>query len=92
MTTEDVLDLSNTVLRCQPCKFYNLLQLQCLRNNISGLFLVHFHTRSLGKNLNKSTDWLINSSIFLDVIAISETKLSSDKHTTVNIKDYSFFS
>jgi len=90
MTTEDVLDLSNTVLRCEPCKFYNLTQLQCLRNKISGLFLVHFNTRSLVKNLNKITDWLNSSSIFPDVIAISETKLYGDKHTMVNIKGYSF--
>jgi len=90
MTTEDVSNLSNTVLRCEPCKFYNLTQLQCLRNKISGLFLVHFYTRSLVKNLNKITDWLNSSSIFPDVIATSETKLSGDKHTMVNIKGYSF--
>ena len=30
MTTEDVLDLSNTVLRWEPCKFYNLTQLQSM--------------------------------------------------------------
>jgi len=71
MTTEDVFDLSNTVLRCEPCKFYNLTQLQCLRNKTSGLFLLHFNTRSLVKNLNKITDWLNISSIFPDVIAIS---------------------
>jgi len=73
MTTEDVLDLSNTVLSCEPCKFHILTQLQCLLNKISGLFLVHFDTRSLVKNSNKITDWLNSSSIFPDVIAISET-------------------
>jgi len=54
MATEHVLDLSNTVLRCEPCKFYSLTQLKCLLNKIggliSGLFLVHFNTRSLVKN------------------------------------------
>ena len=80
----------NTVLRCEPCKFYNLTQLQCLCNKTSGLFLVHFNTRSLVKNLYKITDWLDVSSIFPDVIAISETKLSGKKHTMVNIKGYSF--
>ena len=90
MTTEDVLDLSNTVLRCEPCKFYNSIQLQCLCNKTSGLFLVHFNTRSLVKNLNKITNWLDISSIFPDVIAISETKLTGNKHTMVNIKGYSF--
>jgi len=88
MATEDVLDLSNTLLRCELCKFFNLTQLQCLLNKISGLFLVHFDTRSLVKNLNKITDWLNSSSIFPDVIAISGTKLFGDKHTMVNIKSF----
>jgi len=90
MATEDVLDLSNTVLRCEPCKICNLTQLQCLLNKISGIFPVHFNTRSLVKNLNKITDWLNSSSIFPDIIDISETKLFGDKHTMVNIKGYSF--
>jgi len=37
MATKVALDLSNTVLRCEPCKIYNLTQLQCLLNKISGL-------------------------------------------------------
>ena len=90
MTSEDVLDLSNTVLRCEPCKIYNITQLQCLLNKISGLFLVHFNTRNLVKNLSRITDWLNSSPIFADIIAISETKLFGDKHTMVSIKGYSF--
>ena len=34
--------------------------------------------------------WLNSSSILLDIIAISETKLFGDKHTVVNIKSYRF--
>jgi len=55
MATEDVLDLSNAVLRCEPCKFYSLTQLQCLLNKINGLFSVHFNTRSLVKNIRLRT-------------------------------------
>ena len=90
MATEDVLDLSNTVLRCEPCKFYNLTQLHCLFKKISGLLRVHFNTRSLVKNKNKITDWLNSSSILPAIIAISETKLFGDKHTMVNVKGYNF--
>jgi len=65
----------------------------CLLNILSGLFLAHFNATSLVKNFNKITDWLNNSSIFPDIIAISETKLfqtKCDKHTMVYIKGYSF--
>jgi len=67
MATENVLDLSNTVLRCEPCKFYTLTQLQGLLNKISDLFLVHFNARSLVKNLNKITDWLNSSHLFFQM-------------------------
>jgi len=45
MASEGVLDLSNTLLRCEPCKMYNLTQLKSLLNKISSLFLVYFNTR-----------------------------------------------
>jgi len=90
VATEDGIDLSNTALRCESCKIYNLTQLQCLLNKISDLYLVHFNTISLVKNLNTNTDWLNSSPIFPDIIAIRETKLFGDKHTMVNIKGCSF--
>jgi len=40
VATEDVLDLSNTLLRCEPCNMYNLTQLECLLNKISGYFFL----------------------------------------------------
>jgi len=54
------------------------------------LYVIHFNVRSLSRNLNKFEEFLNDMSRLPDAIAISETKLSSNSSTNINIFNYDF--
>ena len=56
-------------------------------NNKNNLFTlsVHLHTRSLPKNHNKIEEFLSKSNFLLEILSISETKLSSQSTATSNV-------
>ena len=76
------------------CHYHDIVSINeylDLNINRPNLFLIHFNVRSLQKNLDKLTNYILQMKKLPDIIAITETKLTKN-HIVVNldIEGYNF--
>lgn len=80
------------IVTCASSKYYKpeALSNQIISLNKKGLFIIHFNTISLQKNLNRIEELLIELRDIPDIITISETKLIANRCLNFNIRNYAF--
>ena len=91
-------------LNCNSDNLYESLFLNChyhdivsineylnLNNNRPNLFLIHFNVRSLQKNFDKLTNYILQMKKLPDIIAITETKLAKNQIVVnIDFEGYNF--
>ena len=91
-------------LNCNSDNLYESLFLNCqyhdivstneyldLNNSSPNLFLIHFNVRSLQKNFDKLTNYILQIKKLPDIIAITETKLAKNQIVVnIDIEGYNF--
>ena len=76
-----------------PCSEYSVHSFNklLLNSDSKTLTILHCNIRSLSKNLNLFEELLCSLDSKLDILGITETKLSEKSLSNVNIKGYNFF-
>ena len=78
-------------LNCQYHDIVSINEYLDLNINRPNLFLIHFNVRSLQKNLDKLTNYILQMKKLPDIIAITETKLTKNQIVVnINIEGYNF--
>lgn len=77
-----------------PCSEYysvHSLKKMLVNPDSKSFSILHCNIRNLAKNLNLLEELLCSLESKLDILGITETKLSEQSITNVNIKGYNFF-
>ena len=77
-----------------PCSGYSSvrsLNKMLVNSDAKSLLILHCNIRSLSKNVNLLEELLCSLDSKLDILGITETKLSEKSISNVNIKGYNFF-
>ena len=78
-------------LNCQHHDIVSINEYLDLNNNRLNLFLIHFNVRSLQKNFDKLTNYILQIKKLPDIIAITETKLGKNQIViNIDIEGYNF--
>ena len=87
-----VKDLNNSLL--SSCNYYDINSINndvINKTDFNDLFLIHVNIRSLQKNIDKLTQYILQLKKLPDVIAITETKLNKDLiYNNIDIDGYNF--
>ena len=91
----DITELENdgfNKLLFLDCNYHDIASINNhASNNYNDLLLMHFNTRSLQKNIDKLTHYILQLKKLSDIIAITETKLKKDElQTNIGINGYNF--
>ena len=78
-------------MNCQYHDIVSINEYLDLNNNTPNLFLIHFNVRTLQKNFDKLTNYILQMKKLPDIIAITETKLAKNQIVVnIDIERYNF--
>ena len=91
----DITELENdgfNELLFLDCNYHDIASItNHVSNNYNDLLLMHFYTRSLQKNIDKLTHYILQFKKLPDIIAIAETTLKKDElQTNIGTNGYNF--